>query len=180
LLSCQRGLKLLRHALAEGVTPTERQNFLSKALNAVKQERRSYVIAPHSRPKNNVVSRLTGAQQLLFGDNRQGTKVVKLSAVEQAALADREEEQAFEAQGGVVETDDQGTRTWSINGQRHRENGPAVEGTDGTKEWWLNGQRHRGDGPAIVWNNGAKMWYQNGQHCSLLKQKLMEAQYGSN
>ena len=37
---------------------------------------------------------------------------------------------------------------WYRNGQRHREDGPAYEGSDGTREWWLNGQRHREDGPA--------------------------------
>ena len=28
---------------------------------------------------------------------------------------------------------------WYLNGQLHREDGPAVEYTDGHKSWWLNG-----------------------------------------
>jgi hypothetical protein len=30
---------------------------------------------------------------------------------------------------------------WYLNGQLHREDGPAVEYTDGDKSWFLNGQR---------------------------------------
>jgi hypothetical protein len=32
-----------------------------------------------------------------------------------------------------------GHKTWCLNGQLHREDGPAVEYTDGDKSWWLNG-----------------------------------------
>jgi hypothetical protein len=28
---------------------------------------------------------------------------------------------------------------WRLNGQRHREDGPAIEWADGTKSWYLNG-----------------------------------------
>lgn len=31
----------------------------------------------------------------------------------------------------------------------------------GTKYWYKNGQRHREDGPAIEWEDGAKAWYLN-------------------
>ena len=30
-------------------------------------------------------------------------------------------------------------------------------------EWYLNGQLHREDGPAIEYSNGHKAWYLNGQ-----------------
>ena len=33
---------------------------------------------------------------------------------------------------------------------------------NGTKEWWLNGELHREGGPAIEWANGNKVWYLNG------------------
>ena len=33
-----------------------------------------------------------------------------------------------------------GTKEWYLNGKRHREDGPAIEGTDGTKYWYLNGK----------------------------------------
>jgi len=29
---------------------------------------------------------------------------------------------------------------------------------DGSKEWFLNGQRHREDGPAVEYANGHKEW----------------------
>lgn len=46
-----------------------------------------------------------------------------------------------------------------LNGEKHREEGPAVEWKDGGKEWWFEGKRHNEDGPAIEMNNGAKYWY---------------------
>ena len=51
--------------------------------------------------------------------------------------------------------------TWCLDGQLHREDGPAVEYADGTKAWYLDGQRHRTDGPAIEFAGGAKSWYLN-------------------
>jgi len=51
---------------------------------------------------------------------------------------------------------------WYWNGSLHREDGPAVEGTDGRKEWYRNGLLHRDDGPAIERENGDKAWYRNG------------------
>ena len=30
---------------------------------------------------------------------------------------------------------------------------------NGTKEWFLNGNLHREDGPAAEWANGTKFWY---------------------
>ena len=55
-----------------------------------------------------------------------------------------------------------GYKAWYKNGQRHREDGPAIECTNGTKEWYKNGQWHREDGPAIEYANGTKSWYING------------------
>jgi len=52
-----------------------------------------------------------------------------------------------------------GTKFWYLNGQFHREDGPAVEYADGTKYWYLNGKRHREDGPAVEWADGDKYWY---------------------
>jgi len=62
-----------------------------------------------------------------------------------------------------VKVDEVGTKVWYLNGQRHREDGPAIEWPDGGKEWWLNGQRHREDGPAREFADGAKSWWLNGQ-----------------
>ena len=55
-----------------------------------------------------------------------------------------------------------GTKEWYLNGDLHREDGPAIEGTYGTKHWYLNGKRHREDGPAIEYADGDKSWYLNG------------------
>ena len=55
-----------------------------------------------------------------------------------------------------------GSKFWCLNGQLHREDGPAVEGAD-AKYWWLNGKLHREDGPAIEGANGDKSWYLNGE-----------------
>jgi antitoxin component YwqK of YwqJK toxin-antitoxin module len=56
-----------------------------------------------------------------------------------------------------------GTKYWYINGQLHREDGPAIEWAYGTKEWFINGKLHREDGPAVENANGAKHWYINGK-----------------
>ena len=56
-----------------------------------------------------------------------------------------------------------GTKYWFLNGHLHREDGPAVEYASGTKEWFINGQCHREDGPAIEYASGTKEWFLNGQ-----------------
>ena len=60
-------------------------------------------------------------------------------------------------------TVDDGTRCWYLNGECHREDGPAIERADGGKEWFLNGKRHREDGPAKEYADGSKAWYLNGK-----------------
>ena len=59
-----------------------------------------------------------------------------------------------------------GNKLWYLNGKLHREDGPAVEWSSGDKHWYLNGKLHREDGPAISRRNGGKEWYLNGQGCS--------------
>jgi hypothetical protein len=56
-----------------------------------------------------------------------------------------------------------GDKLWYINGQIHRVDGPAIEWTSGTKQWYRHGKCHREDGPAIEWANGIKFWYLNGE-----------------
>ena len=55
-----------------------------------------------------------------------------------------------------------GTKYWFLNGEYHREDGPAIEYPDGTKEWRLNGEYHREDGPAYENPDGTKYWLLNG------------------
>ena len=54
-----------------------------------------------------------------------------------------------------------GTKAWSLNGKRHREDGPAVEWTNGYKAWYLNDKLHREDGPAVEHADGEKWWFLN-------------------
>ena len=62
----------------------------------------------------------------------------------------------------TVRVHDGGDKEWFINGQLHREDGPAIEYADGTKHWFLDGQLHREDGPAFEHADGYKRWYLNG------------------
>ena len=63
-----------------------------------------------------------------------------------------------------------GDKEWYKNGKWHREDGPALERADGTKHWCKNDKLHREDGPACEYANGAKFWYLNGV-------KLNEAEF---
>ncbi len=76
--------------------------------------------------------------------------------------------------GTVISTDDRcygkkcqvlpdGTIEWYLNGELHREDGPAIIKRDGTKAWYQYGQRHRTDGPALEYPNGFKRWYRHGK-----------------
>ena len=56
-----------------------------------------------------------------------------------------------------------GNKFWFLNGDWHREDGPAVEWADNSKQWFLNGKCHREDGPAIELADGGKFWYLNGK-----------------
>ena len=59
-----------------------------------------------------------------------------------------------------------GSKCWYINGQTHREDGPAIIYPDGTKYWCLNGDFHREDGPAVEKADGSKRWYLNDKYYS--------------
>jgi hypothetical protein len=62
-----------------------------------------------------------------------------------------------------VEVYPNGDKEWRLNGERHREDGPAIERFDGHKYWYMNGELHREDGPAVERSNGHKYWYMNGE-----------------
>lgn len=68
--------------------------------------------------------------------------------------------------GPAIEYAD-GTKFWYLHGGLHREDGPALESAYGTKSWYLNGKRHREDGPACEYtsgDSGDKYWYLNGEN----------------
>jgi hypothetical protein len=63
----------------------------------------------------------------------------------------------------VIET--QGSceiKSWFKNGQRHRDNGPALICPYGSQHWYKNGLEHREDGPAVI-TEGYEEWKQNGK-----------------
>lgn len=62
---------------------------------------------------------------------------------------------------GIIQCFDK-TIEWWLNGQFHREDGPAVEYFNGDKFWCEDGCRHRLNGPAIELSGGYKAWYING------------------
>jgi hypothetical protein len=65
-----------------------------------------------------------------------------------------------------MKVDSDGTKQWYLNGERHREDGPAIEYASGSKFWYLHGKSHREDGPAFEYSNGSKWWYLNGKEVS--------------
>jgi len=62
-----------------------------------------------------------------------------------------------------------GTQQWYLNGKLHREDGPACIWVDGSQSWYLNSKLHREDGPAFIEANGTQEWYINGKHVDPLK-----------
>lgn len=63
--------------------------------------------------------------------------------------------------GPAVVRPDDGRQEWWTHGKCHREDGPAIESVDGTKVWCVNGQRHREEGPAIELPDGTREWWLN-------------------
>ena len=63
----------------------------------------------------------------------------------------------------TVKVYDDGHKVWYLNGELHREDGPAKEWPDGSKEWYRNNQLHREDGPAVEMACGYKEWWINGK-----------------
>ena len=64
-----------------------------------------------------------------------------------------------------------GTKIWCLNGRLHRKDGPAEERPNGSKFWYINGEYHRENGPAIEYSNGSKYWYLNGRQ--LFEEELL-------
>ena len=67
-----------------------------------------------------------------------------------------------------------GSKSWFLNGNGHREDGPAIEYASGNKEWYHNDFLHRLDGPAVEWNGGAKDWFYNGKYIDCQDQETFE------
>ena len=56
---------------------------------------------------------------------------------------------------------DASCKEWFLNGELHRENGPALEYINGDKYWYTHGKVHREAGPAVEFANGDNFWYIN-------------------
>ena len=62
-----------------------------------------------------------------------------------------------------VEVTEYSTKWYNLEGDLHREDGPAVEYADGDKEYYIKDKYHREDGPAVEYINGDKYYYINGE-----------------
>jgi len=71
------------------------------------------------------------------------------------------ESERHRTDGPAIEKEN-GDKLWYINGKLHREDGPAVILNDGTKRWYKEGNLHREDGPAVEYIDGDKEWYKEG------------------
>jgi len=77
---------------------------------------------------------------------------------------------------GIVEWTN-GSKYWLLNGQYHREDGPALECVNGDKWWYLDDKRHRIDGPAVDCINGTKEYWVNGKNVTKEAQEVLYGFY---
>lgn len=75
-----------------------------------------------------------------------------------------------------------GFEAWMLNGEYHREDGPAVIYDSGFSSWYLHGKRHRIGGPAIEDVNASyyEWWIDDCRYLSIEKymEKLLELDHG--
>ena len=57
-----------------------------------------------------------------------------------------------------------GVTIWFVDGQIHKQDGPAMIFPDGDKVWFDHDKKHRIDGPAFIGNNGKHEWWINEVH----------------
>lgn len=67
-----------------------------------------------------------------------------------------------------------GNKRYRVEGNLHREDGPAVQYFSGTNMWFIDGLLHRLDGPAIEWIDGDKAWYIKGVKIEVNSQEEFE------
>ena len=68
----------------------------------------------------------------------------------------------LEQYNGVYDVDDYGI-LYYLNGNLHREDGPAAEYISGIKYWYINGKIHNLNGPACEWYDNIKFYYIEGK-----------------
>ena len=73
-----------------------------------------------------------------------------------------------------------GTKSWYLDHQRHRANGPAIQFTDGVLHWFWYGHPHRENGPAVVWADGAVRWHWHGRVVTEYEHMILAGQEITN
>lgn len=71
-------------------------------------------------------------------------------------------EEEYKKKYPIQTTRDDGSEEWRLNGELHREDGPAVTFADGSQVWMVRGHRHRIGGPAFICQNGTEEWWVDG------------------
>ena|ERR1700691_1094482 len=74
---------------------------------------------------------------------------------------------------GIVEYPDDEI-IYYLNGECHREDGPAITMGDGRLYYYKNGEYHREDGPAVIRKNGRNEYYLNGKKLKKVKRWIKE------
>lgn len=64
---------------------------------------------------------------------------------------------------------------WYLNGELHREDGPAVTTVEGDCWYMRNGLIHREDGPAVTYSFGTMFWFLDGEQ--LTEEEFNEKMY---
>ena len=68
---------------------------------------------------------------------------------------------------GFLKDDHGNVLYFDVDGQLHRDDGPAIEQKDGSKAWFRHGVKHRDDGPAVELPTvGHREWWINGTQIS--------------
>ena len=56
-----------------------------------------------------------------------------------------------------------GYKSWYINGERHREDGPAMIYNSGVQLWFKHGKKHRLNEPAVIYSKTQQEWWVDGK-----------------
>jgi len=77
----------------------------------------------------------------------------------------------------IIKTEYRDRVEYTLDGERHREDGPATETVNGDKAWYLHGKLHREDGPAVKYANGYKSYWVDGERLDFITNDQMLIYY---
>jgi hypothetical protein len=88
-------------------------------------------------------------------------------------------DEAIKEGDGYVYREDGEEYHYNTNHQLHRENAPAIIRRINLnpsihKEYWVSGERHRENGAAIEYADGLKDWFYRGKHIDCQSQEQFE------